>query len=66
MIFKTEEEMRRAVHELAMEFVREQCKAQLDGRKPFPYSTKEVAVIYRQFYQALLAEFVEEDTPESE
>lgn len=65
MIFKTEDELRRAAHELAMEFVRGQCKAYLDGRKPMPYSANEVATAYRQFYQALLKTLAE-DTPKTE
>ena len=57
MVFKSEEELRRTVHELAMEFVREQCRAQLDGRKPLPYSANEVAAAYSRFYRDLLAAF---------
>ena len=65
MLFKTEEELHRAAHELAMEFVREQCKSQLDGRKPMPYSANEVATAYSRFYQELLKAFAE-NTPKSE
>lgn len=62
MLFKTDEELRRAAHELAMEFVRGQCRAQLDGRKRLPYATNEVATAYAEFYQHLLNAFKETDS----